>query len=335
MHTSHLSSPRRIDRALVLGGGGSTGNAWLIGVIAGLASTGLDVASANLTIGTSAGATAAAQLTGDSPAALFEAALAAPPMRPSPGSGTSQSDASRTANSQSHDSHPVTSQPDASRPVASQSHGSRPVTSHLEALTRTIAASADLADFRRRIAAKALEREAGSDGSWSSGWRDTVTARLPRAHWPRDREILLTALDAHTGVPREFSRGDRVDLIDAVAASCASGLPYRIGDHAYLDGGFRANAENADLAAGAERVLVLSPFGGRSLHPEGWGTHLAAQVHALRAGGSRVEVIVPDAETEHLFGPHAMNPSLRPDAARAGFATGLAQAPRVRALWSE
>ena len=30
-------------RALVLGGGGSTGNAWLIGVVAGLYEAGLDV----------------------------------------------------------------------------------------------------------------------------------------------------------------------------------------------------------------------------------------------------------------------------------------------------
>ncbi len=37
--------------ALVLGGGGSTGNAWLIGVIAGLYEAGLDVTSADLTIG--------------------------------------------------------------------------------------------------------------------------------------------------------------------------------------------------------------------------------------------------------------------------------------------
>ena len=49
-------------RALVLGGGGSTGNAWLIGVIAGLFDAGLDVTTADLTIGTSAGSTAAAQM---------------------------------------------------------------------------------------------------------------------------------------------------------------------------------------------------------------------------------------------------------------------------------
>jgi len=34
--------------ALVLGGGGSAGNAWLIGVVAGLVDAGLDVAEAEL-----------------------------------------------------------------------------------------------------------------------------------------------------------------------------------------------------------------------------------------------------------------------------------------------
>ncbi len=49
--------------ALVLGGGGAAGNAWLIGIIAGLAEAGLDMTeAADLVIGTSAGATAAAQV---------------------------------------------------------------------------------------------------------------------------------------------------------------------------------------------------------------------------------------------------------------------------------
>ncbi len=43
------------DRALVLGGGGSVGNAWEIGVIAGLFDAGLDPTEADLIIGTSAG----------------------------------------------------------------------------------------------------------------------------------------------------------------------------------------------------------------------------------------------------------------------------------------
>ena len=49
------------ERALVLGGGGSAGNAWVIGVVAGLFDAGLDVTTADLIIGTSAGSTAAAR----------------------------------------------------------------------------------------------------------------------------------------------------------------------------------------------------------------------------------------------------------------------------------
>ena len=43
------------DKALVLGGGGVTGVAWEVGVIAGLAEHGVDLAGADLVVGTSAG----------------------------------------------------------------------------------------------------------------------------------------------------------------------------------------------------------------------------------------------------------------------------------------
>src|SRR3954452_1100643 len=68
------------ERALVLGGAGSTGNAWEIGVIAGLFDAGLDVTEADLTVGTSAGSTAAAQITsGIKPTELLADILAAAP----------------------------------------------------------------------------------------------------------------------------------------------------------------------------------------------------------------------------------------------------------------
>src|SRR4030081_3013701 len=67
------------ERALVLGGGGSTGNAWLIGVIAGLFDAGLDVTTADLTVGTSAGSTTAAQIAGATPTELLAATVAAAP----------------------------------------------------------------------------------------------------------------------------------------------------------------------------------------------------------------------------------------------------------------
>jgi NTE family protein len=111
-----------------------------------------------------------------------------------------------------------------------------------------------------------------------------------------------------------------------------SGLPYRIGDSRYIDGGFRRN-ENADLAAGCGRVLVLSPFGGRTLQPLDWGMQLAAQVDELRARGSRVETIFPDSNSEHMFGADAMDLSLRPPAARAGYDQGRALAEQLTGFW--
>ncbi len=50
-----VSRASRAGKALVLGGGGVTGIAWEIGVLAGLAGRGIDVADADLVVGTSAG----------------------------------------------------------------------------------------------------------------------------------------------------------------------------------------------------------------------------------------------------------------------------------------
>ena len=291
------------ERALVLGGGGSTGNAWLIGVIAGLFDAGLDVTTADLIIGTSAGATAAAQVSGATPAELFAAILSAAPQ---PRTGPVGSEQRRV-------------------PI-------RPVVDHLERVKGIIAAAEDAADMRRRMGAAALKMAAASDGSWQTQWRATVASRLPSQCWP-DRAVLITAVDAQTGESAVFDRHSGVDLVDAVAVSCSSSLPYRIGDNRYIDGGYRSNAENADLAAGYARVLVLSPFGGRSLTPVEWGTHLATQVDELRAGGSRVETIFPDSSAEHMFGANAMNLSLRPAAAQAGYDQGRARAEQLTEFW--
>jgi NTE family protein len=144
--------------------------------------------------------------------------------------------------------------------------------------------------------------------------------------------MLITAVDARTGGPVVFDRHSGVDLVDAVAASTASGPPYRIAEHRFLDGGYRRN-ENADLAAGCGRVLVLSPLGGRTRHPMEWGMHLAAQVDELRAGGSRVETILPDAHSLKAFGTNLMDPSTRPPAARAGHEQGRALAEKLTDFW--
>ncbi|WEO75953.1 patatin-like phospholipase family protein [Cryobacterium sp. SO2] len=299
--TSPDACPSRT--ALVLGGGGSTGNAWLIGVVAGLVEAGLDVTEADLIVGTSAGSTAAAQITGASPTQLLADILAATP--------------------------PAPTRPDRSGRGPAPT---RSATDHLERTSALIAAAEDAAAMRCRMGAAALDLAAELDDSVQTRWRATVATRLPSQLWPR-RRVLITAVDARTGEPVVFDRHSWVDLVDAVAASCASGFAYRIGDAWYIDGGYRSNADNADLAAGYARVLVLSPFGGRSLTPVRWGLHLATQADELRAGGSRVETVFPDSSSEHLFGANAMNPSLRPPAARVGYDHGRALAERLAEFW--
>jgi NTE family protein len=294
------------ERALVLHGGGSAGNAWEIGVIAGLYDAGLDVRTADLVIGTSAGATAAAQITSGSPPSELLASILDSPTMPRP--GPASADRGRAANT--------------------------PMTDHMERSNAIIASAADAPDMRRRLGAAALDLDDSTDDAFQQQWRATVAARLPNQDWP-PQPLLIVAVDAFSGEPVMFDRGSGVDLADAVAASCANGFgvaPYTIGDSRYIDGGYRRN-ENADLAAGYGRVLILSPFGGRSRHPEEWGMQLATQVEELRASGSSVETIFPDAASRDAFGDNMMNPASRPPAARAGYAQGTALAQQLTEFW--
>jgi len=288
------------QRALVLAGGGAAGNAWELGLIAGLSDAGVDVIEADLIIGTSAGSTVAAQITsGTRPADLYAAILAEVPK---PQAGSARSDRGRA--------------PKFSGP------------SYLEWSNRIIWSAEDASDMRRRMGAAALEMDA-SDGSSQTRWRDIVAARLPSHHWPQ-QPVLITAVDAHTGEPVVFDRHSGIDLVDAVAASTGNG--YRIGENRYINGGYR-RSENADLAAGYGRVLVLSPFGGRSRMPLEWGMDLATQVDELRAGGSRVETVFPDAGAGDVFDANALDPTTRLPAARGGYDQGRALAGRLAKFW--
>jgi NTE family protein len=290
--------------ALVLAGAGAAGNAWELGLIAGLADAGVDVTDADLIIGTSAGSTVAAQITsGTRPAELYAAVLA---------------EAQR---------------PQGSRPRMVTAH--RPsfsVPNYLEWSNGIIDTAADAPDMRRRMGAAALEL-AAPDGSDSARWRKVVAARLPSHKWPQQR-VLITAVDADTGEPVVFDRHSGVELVDAVAASTSNGFagPYGIGGRRYINGGYR-RSENADLAAGYARVLVLSPFGGASRMPGEWGMDLATQVDELRAGGNEVETVFPDARAGDVFNANAMDPSTRPQAARGGFDQGQALGERLAAFW--
>ena len=70
-------------RALVLGGGGVAGIAWETGLIAGLAGLGIDLAAADVVIGTSAGSVVGTDIAcGQELEALYQAQLAPPAPEP-------------------------------------------------------------------------------------------------------------------------------------------------------------------------------------------------------------------------------------------------------------
>jgi NTE family protein len=80
-------------------------------------------------------------------------------------------------------------------------------------------------------------------------------------------------------------------------------------------------------------VLVLSPFGGRSRMPREWGMDLASQVDELRAGGSKVKTVFPDAGAGDVFDANALDPSTRRQAARGGYDQGRALAALLGEAW--
>ena len=305
--------------ALVLGGGGAAGNAWEIGIIAGLAEAGLDLTeAADLVVGTSAGATAAAQVRSGIPAAELLASVLSEPVRPV---------------GQNRERPP-----------------SPPMATVFERMRTIGAAATSAADLQRAMGAFGLESDSILGPAAAGQRRAMVAARLPRAEWP-DRPMIVVAVDAHTGELAAFDRDSGADMVDAVTASTA--LPGMVPTHSingtrYIDGGVRS-PDNADLASGFANVVVLSPLGGRSQTPpergadpagqfEGlrrdpeWGTDLASQVEALRKQGSRVEVITPDAGSRAAMGTNQMDPATRIPAARAGFAQGKQEATRVTFL---
>ncbi len=209
-------------RALVLGGGGLAGIAWLTGMVHGLAGSGVDLTDADFVIGTSAGATVAAQLTSDVPIATWFERQVDPALQ--------------------NDELPP---------------AGLPVGELFEILLRLVEEFPDAAERRRQVGAMALATETVSEAARLAA----VAGRLPGLTWPA-RPVVVTAVDAATGDRQLFDRESGVDLVTAVAASSAvPGVwpPVTIGRTRWVDGGM-ASSCNADVVAGYERVLVLAPM---------------------------------------------------------------------------
>lgn len=183
----------------------------------------------------------------------------------------------------------------------------------------------------RRVRARIGGFALGADTMPEAERLAAIEARLAGADWPDDRDLWVTAVDAHTGEFRAFTRDDGVPLATAVAASCAvPGVwpPVSAAGTRWIDGGVRS-AANADLAAGYGRVVVLTPMTG------GFGPATASrvQVEALAALG-RVAHVEPDRRARRAFGRNVLDPARRPAAARAGRAQAADVAAEVARVWN-
>jgi NTE family protein len=198
-----------------------------------------------------------------------------------------------------------------------------------ELLARFTAATADITsqdEAMKAIGALALDTETVDEPVRKAA----IAARLPVPDWP-DRAVLLPAIDALTGELVVFSRESGVALVDAVAASCAvPGIwpPVTINGRRYIDGGI-ASATHADLAAGYDRTLVITPALPDQPAPF---DRLDGEIERLKPG--RAHVIYTDAASVAAFGTNPLSPATRAPAAAAGRAIGQEQAATVAALWA-
>ena len=180
-------------------------------------------------------------------------------------------------------------------------------------------------DKLRRVGSLAMRSHAPG----SADREGVIRARLPVHAWP-DRDLRVTAVEAETGRFTVFDRDSDVDLVSAVAASCAVPTvwpPVAVGERHYVDGGMRSTA-NVDLVAGADRVVVLAPL------PRSFSKKSSIRAQLEQVGPREWSVVAPDAESLAAFGKNLLDPAKRADAARAGVRQAQGLVEEMRHVWS-
>ncbi len=155
--------------------------------------------------------------------------------------------------------------------------------------------------------------------------RRVIAQRLPSHDWPR-RPLRITAIDVATGELAVFARESGVDLIDAVAASCAvpgAWPPVTIAGRRYMDGGV-ASSVNLGVAGDCDMAVVLVPSGADA--PSAFGDGPAAEISAF--AGATLAVFADD-DSLAAFGPNPLDPRCRVASARAGRGQGRREAPAL------
>jgi NTE family protein len=278
-------------RALVLAGGGIAGIAWETGVLRGIADEWPTAArlllDSDVLVGTSAGSTVAAQIGGSTLEAMFDRQVA-------------QTSAEIDSGVDVND-------------IAGL---------FLAALAEPYDGSLDkLRQQMQRIGAVALATTTVPEPVR----RQVIAQRLSSHDWP-DRALRLTAIDTATGELVVFDRESGVELVDAVAASCAvpgAWPPVTIAGRRYMDGGIGSSV-NLGVARDCDAAVVLVPSGPDAPSPFGDGP--AAEIAAF--AGATFAVFADDDSLE-AFGSNVLDPRCRIGSAVAGRAQGRREARAV------
>jgi NTE family protein len=297
--------PDTPTRAVVLGGGGLTGVAWLTGLIASLQEAGIPLEDADLILGTSAGSIVGAQLAADRNFKRLYQFL-----------GNERVPA-RSALLSVYGRLPAPS-PEEIEKLAEQWHSDVPSS----------------VESRKTAGRLALEAKTMPEKAWVS----LIGLFLLARKWPAP-SLGISAVNATTGEVRLIREEDHVPLRVACAASAAVPQvfpPVHIGGQPYVDGG-TASVTNGDLAAGHDLVLLVIDHNAPTV---GVGplsrAAIDGEVDRLRAAGSEVIVVDPDLPSLEAMGEMgALDPARIQPAARAGRAQGRAEAARIAAAWPQ
>jgi len=276
-----------MTRAVVFSGGGRAGAAWMLGLAAGLREAGVDLAGADLIVGTSGGARTGAQL------------------------ATGAVDQAITA----YRAH---------RPPAARTYAGLP--DFVAAVRPIQAAASSQLDAARQIANLG---PLGPGLASAAGRRQEIAASLPVHTWP-GTPLKISAVDAASGHRVVFDARSGVSLRDAVNASGALPGIYPLAElngRRYADGG-AYSLYSADLAAGHEVVIVITPF---PLAP-----HLRARLDTELAalGDCASHLILADETSLTAIGPDPSAAAAQVPALEAGMAQAAREVNTLRAAWN-
>jgi NTE family protein len=297
---------------LVLGGGGTLGEAWMSALLAGLEDSS-DVAprECRCFIGTSAGSIVAASLA---------AGLA-------PGARLGDISVGRAGAAEA-----VPEPPSAARQFSAA------------AAQLAGAAAAPLASLAFAAAAPGgalLRRAALGKVPPGRGSLARLGELIAASELAFDGRLLIVAVDAHNGHRVIFGSpgAPKISVAQAVEASCAiPGVfrPILAGGHAYVDGGVWSPTNiDAAVVSDGDRVLCLNPTGslrpargalGGAIGPISRGI-AASEGVLLRRRGASVRIVSPDQHSSEALGTNLMDDSRR----RAVIDAGLAQGRRLGA----